>query len=291
MAKNQVDISVIVPTFNRAGLLQRALHSVIGQSLPAKEIIVVDDRSTDETEAVVRSGFPEIIYIKQPKHEGVSRARNRGIAQARGEWLAFLDSDDEWLPQKLQWQWRTQEQRPEFKICHTDEIWIRRGRRVNPMVKHAKHGGWIFRYCLPRCVISPSAVLVHRSLMDEVGTFDERLPVCEDYDLWLRICARHPVLYVADPLIIKYGGHADQLSRRFWGMDRFRVQALEKIIRAGGLSHADQVAAIEMLLEKIAIVLQGARKRGNQALIEEYCARQAHHTQRLQATHVRPDIG
>ena len=115
------------------------------------------------------------------------------------------------------------------------------------MKKHAKSGGHIFRQCLPLCVISPSSVMIQRSLFDEIGLFDESLPACEDYDLWLRICARHPVLFLQEPMIIKHGGHRDQLSRRYWGMDRFRIQALEKIIDAPGLSPADRIAVAEML--------------------------------------------
>ncbi len=277
-----MDITAIIPTFNRATLLQRALRSVLSQSRPAREVIVVDDGSTDATTDVVRSGFPEVTYIRQ-KHEGVSRARNRGIAQAESNWLAFLDSDDEWLPQKLERQGQMLERQPGFKLCHTDEIWIRNSQRVNPMNKHAKHGGWIFKYCLPRCVISPSTVMVHRSLIEELGAFDESLPACEDYDLWLRICARYPVLYLREKLIIKYGGHEDQLSRCFWGMDRFRIQALEAIIGSGCLSAADQITAIETLLDKAEIVLQGAHKRGNKVLMQKYLEKQADYRQRLQA--------
>ena len=101
-----------------------------------------------------------------------------------------------------------------FRFCHSDELWIRDGRRVNPMRKHAKHGGEMFMHCLARCAISPSTALLHRALLDDVGGFDETLPACEDYDLWLRICARHPVLFVPRALAVRYGGHADQPVRR-----------------------------------------------------------------------------
>jgi GT2 family glycosyltransferase len=142
------------------------------------------------------------------------------------------------------------------------------------MNKHAKSGGHIFQRCLPLCVISPSAAMIHRSLLDEVGLFDETLPACEDYDLWLRICARHPVAFVPEPQIVKYGGHADQLSRRHWGMDRFRIQALEKILQCGDLSLEDRSAAILTLTQKAEILANGAEKREKLEDAQKYRALQ-----------------
>jgi GT2 family glycosyltransferase len=181
-----------------------------------------------------------------------------------------LDSDDEWLPRKLARQVEALRSKPDLMLCHTNEIWIRRGRRVNPMKKHEKFGGRIFRECLPLCIISPSSALLHRSLLEEVGLFDETLPVCEDYDLWLRVSARYPVLYLDEPLIVKYGGHEDQLSRSIWGMDRFRIRALEKVISSEVLSAEDRLAAIRTLLEKIEIFAAGARKRGKWDEVAEH---------------------
>lgn len=262
-------ISVVIPTYNRAAVLPRAVESVCRQTLPPKEIIVVDDGSTDETAKLIAEKFPHVVFIRQ-KHQGVSGARNRGIRAATGEWIAFLDSDDEWLPRKLETQVRALRAHPDYRICYTNEIWIRRGRRVNPKKKHRKYGGYIFRHCLPLCVISPSSVLIHRDVFRELGLFDEQLPACEDYDLWLRFCAHYPVLYLEMPLIIKYGGHEDQLSRRFWGMDRFRIYALEKIIQSTVLSETDRAAALKELLRKIQIYLQGARKRQRIREVKRY---------------------
>ncbi len=255
-------ISVVIPTHNRAELLPRALDSVLAQSLPALEIILVDDGSDDNTAELVRDRYPGVHYLQQ-ENRGVSAARNLGIGLARGEWIALLDSDDAWLPGKLAAQQQALTEQPEYRICHTEEIWIRNGKRVNAMKKHAKGGGRIFRQCLPLCVISPSSVLLHRDLLEETGGFDETLPACEDYDLWLRICAREPVLFVEDPQIEKYGGHEDQLSRRHWGMDRFRIRALEKILDSGVLDQGDRAAAQYMLREKAEIMAKGAEKRGD----------------------------
>lgn len=252
-------VSVVIPTYNREDRLPSAIRSVLEQTAPPAEIIVVDDGSTDGTPALVRA-MPEVRYLRQ-ENLGVSAARNHGIRAARHDWIALLDSDDEWLPRKLERQWSALEREPQFRFCHTDEIWIRKGRRVNPMKKHAKHGGHIFHHCLPLCVISPSSALIHRDLFERYGMFDPELPVCEDYDLWLRICAREPVLFVDEPLLLKFGGHEDQLSRAYWGMDRFRIRALEKLIQSGALEGEALTAALDTLYRKIDVYATGAEKR------------------------------
>ena len=266
-------VTVIIPTFNRIQTLARALQSCISQTHPPDQIIVVDDGSTDGTDTLVRKQFPQVDYLVQP-NLGVSAARNRGIRQAirqgHNGWIALLDSDDEWLPEKLERQLAAWQRQPHHRLIHSNEIWIRQGRRVNAMNKHRKMGGHIFRHCLPLCIISPSAVLLQHSLLDDTGLFDESLPVCEDYDLWLRICHREAVLLVDEPLIIKYGGHPDQLSRKHWGMDRFRVQALQRCLHAEALNEADRQACIAMLLDKLDILIQGADKRGQQQDVSRY---------------------
>ena len=141
---------------------------------------------------------------------------------------------------------------------------------MNPKVKHKKYGGYIFEKCLPLCVISPSAVVIHRDIFQELGYFDESLPACEDYDLWLRICAKYPVLFVEEPLLRKFGGHDDQLSKKFWGMDRFRVEALYKIIKLGNLTESQKQKAIDMLIHKCSILSSGFAKRGNYQSAKKY---------------------
>ncbi|MEQ1619894.1 MAG: glycosyltransferase [Methylococcales bacterium] len=269
-------ISVVIPTYNRCELLQRALRSVFSQNRLPAEVIVVDDGSTDETVAMLNKVFPQVITVHQA-NGGVSRARNLGIQHASGDWLAFLDSDDEWLPGKLHQQLSALTDNLDHKICHTEEQWIRNGIRVNPAKQYAKKGGWIFSDCLALCAISPSTAMIHRSVFDDIGTFDENLPACEDYDLWLRISAKYPVLLIEEPQIRKHGGHEDQLSLAYWGMDRFRLVALQKIIDSSELCDENRQAALEMLLYKAAIYLNGLIKRGKneevlayQQLIEHY---------------------
>ena len=260
------NIDVIIPTYNRRHTLGRAIDSVLIQSLKPAEIIIVDDGSTDGTQELISINYPDITYIKS-ENKGVSAARNLGIKHSQSDWLAFLDSDDEWLPNKLEKQSAAISNQKEYKVVHCDEIWFRNGCRVNSKIKHQKYGGSIFEKCLPLCVVSPSAVIIHRVLFKELGLFDENLPACEDYDLWLRICALYPVLYLDAPLLIKYGGHEDQLSRKHWGMDRFRVEALRKILRSGILNESQELAATETLIQKCNILIGGAKKRGNQELM------------------------
>ena len=258
--KSYNKVSVIIPTFNRAPLLKRCINSVLSQTLKPDEIIIIDDGSADNTRTVIEQNFPTVSYHFQ-ENNGVSHARNSGILKANYEWIAFLDSDDEWAPRKLMNQMKALSENPGIKICYTNETWIRNGIRVNQKKKHRKHGGYIFKYCLPLCIISPSSVVIHRSIFDEIGLFDDTLPACEDYDLWLRICSKWPVLYLNEQLIIKYGGHNDQLSKRYWGMDRFRIYALEKLIISNNLDYDDRIVAVKVLLEKLEILIEGGRKR------------------------------
>ena len=262
MAETQSDsISVIIPTYNRKEKIRRALQSVRVQSQKPLEVIVVDDGSTDSTSDVVGGEFPEVIYQRQDRR-GVSSARNRGINRAQGCWLAFLDSDDEWMPDKLSRQMEELAEHSEYLICHTNEVWIRNGRRVNPGHRHTKRGGWMYQECLPLCAISPSSSLVHKSIFEDVGCFDEQMEACEDYDLWLRIASKYPVLLVDEPLVIKHGGHSDQLSRTVTGLDRFRIHALEKVLRSSVLNDVDTQAPLATLRSKTAVYVQGAAKRG-----------------------------
>ena len=261
--------TVIIPAFNRRHLIDRSLDSVLSQTRPAYEIIVVDDGSTDDTESLIRECYPAVRYFYQD-NQGASVARNTGISKAKGEWLAFLDSDDEWLPEKLEKQLSALQLQPDYLIAHTNELWMYNGMPKMQQAKHRKYGGHIFQRCLPLCVISPSAVIIHRSLFEQVGLFDPAMIVCEDYDLWLRITSRYPVLLIDEPLIVKHGGHADQLSQKYRGMDRYRIRALRNILESGVLSADDRTAAVTVLQKKIAIYLHGARKHGNYEMVDEF---------------------
>ncbi len=198
-------VSVIIPTYNRWSMVVEAIESVLAQSYRLFEVIVIDDGSNDGTVE-----------------------RNCGVAFAQGRYVAFLDSDDIWLPKKLEIQMAFMERHPEIQICQTEEIWVRHGMRVNPKTKHTKPSGDIFRPSLDLCLVSPSAVMLTKCLFKQVGGFDESFPVCEDYDLWLRIGVDHLVPLIRTSLVVKRGGHVDQLSHSMWGMDRYRVESLRK---------------------------------------------------------------
>jgi glycosyltransferase involved in cell wall biosynthesis len=261
---NKIDIkpqvSVIIPTYNRAWVIKEAIDSVLAQDYAEFELIVVDDGSTDQTSDVLDT-FGNVIKVFSQKNKGVSAARNRGIAEASGNFIAFLDSDDLWHPQKLSSQIDFFNQTPDALICQTEEVWIRNGLRVNPKKRHKKPSGMIFKPSLKLCLVSPSAVMIRRRLFDRVGGFDETLPACEDYDLWLRISCRFPIHLIDTPLIVKRGGHDDQLSKGA-GLDKFRIKAIKKIIKSGLLSEDQYRAAVKTLKKKCAIYAAGCRKRG-----------------------------
>jgi glycosyltransferase involved in cell wall biosynthesis len=261
-------VSVIIPTYNRAGLVRQAVASVKAQTFRDFEVVVVDDGGADGTcEALAADR--ELRVLSHPGRQGVSAARNSGVTAARGEWLAFLDSDDLWLPDKLARQISFLEGRPELLICQTDETWVRRGVRVNKPAAHRKAAGQIFLPSLARCMISPSAVMLHRRLFEDHGGFDETLPAAEDYDLWLRLTWRYEVGLVDEPLIIKRGGHPDQLSAQ-WGIDRFRIRALVKLLADPDLPETYARAARRMLAAKGTIYAQGCHKRGRQTEADWY---------------------
>ena len=276
-------VSVVIPTFNRGYCLEESIRSVLQQSFVDFELIVVDDGSTDNTSELV-ARFPAVKLIRLEKNRGVSFARNRGMVEAQGDCIAFLDSDDLWEKDKLASQVKWIEQG--FHAVYTDEIWIRNRVRVNPMNKHRKYSGDIFRYCLPLCIVSPSSVLLRAEVLREVGGFDESMPVCEDYDLWLRIAKHYPFHFIAEKLIVKRGGHEDQLSRKYWGMDRWRVYALEKLLQENKLDgeQSDRVVLLKenrlkkeqkelvvtMLIEKCEILINGFGKRGKNQEKEHY---------------------
>jgi len=253
-------VTAVIPTHDRGWILAEAVDSVLAQDYPHLELIVVDDGSSDATEQLLAAYGKRIRVIRQ-SNGGVSSARNRGIAAARGRYVAFLDSDDLWLPGKLSAQVAFFKACPEYRICQTEEIWIRRGRRVNPRHRHKKPSGDIFIPSLALCLVSPSAVMGERALFEEMGGFDECLPACEDYDLWLRVASKYQIHLIDEAFIVKRGGHPDQLSRAA-GLDRYRILALERIIGSGCLSAERRQAAVATLRRKCAIYANGCRKRG-----------------------------
>ena len=254
-----MNISVVIPSYNRREFLKRSIDSAINQTKKPLEIIVVDDGSTDGTETMIKSDYDFVKFIKQ-KNKGVSAARNIGIKVSIGEWICFLDSDDEWKKDKLEKQINAMKSNPGYKFFHSNEIWIKNGLRINQKKKHKKYGGDIFDKCLDMCRISPSSVMIDKTVFDEVGNFNENLVVCEDYELWLRICDKYRVFFIDEPLIIKYGGHQGQLSYSIESIENHRIKALEYLILEN-LNRKNKRHAIQMLLSKLNIYLKGLVKR------------------------------
>ena len=265
-----MSITVVIPTYNRKKTLGQALDSLTNQTLPPAEIILVDDGSTDGTAYWARKEYPQIKILEQG-NQGVSAARNAGIQEVTTDWIAFLDSDDLWMAEKLERQMGALEESPDYRVCHTEEQWVYRGKHKPVAAPYVKQGGWIFERCLPVCAISPSTVLIHKTVFEEVGLFDETLPACEDYDLWLRICSRMPVLLVKEALIEKHGGHQDQLSSQ-WGLDKWRIQALQKLLEEEHLNDEQRVLAERQLRRKCLIYAQGLEKHGNSEQADGYKA-------------------
>lgn len=254
-------VSVIIPTYNRATVLEDAIESVLNQTFRNFELLIVDDGSTDDTPQRVARHRNPVKYLSQT-NKGVAAARNAGIQSSQGDLICFLDSDDRWIKNKLEIQVEFMMSDPDIKICYTGETWIRNGVRVDQKQVHRKYSGWIYQKCLPLCIISASSVMIHREVFARVGLFDESMIVCEDYDLWLRISRFYPISFIPEPLIMKYGGHHDQLSLRYLGMDVFRIKALEKILTENGLSEEDRNATIRMLQKKCNILICGCYKHG-----------------------------
>ena len=268
--ENKYKISVVIPTLNRINTLQRALDSVINQTYKPAEIIVVDNGSSDGTLKFLREQYPKIKTLTENKI-GVSSARNKGIKKSINQWIALLDSDDAWHPRKLEIQTSMLDSAlKEYNLIHTDEVWFRNNKHINQMKKHKKQGGYIFERCLSLCCISPSSVLFKKNILDKVGLFDESLPVCEDYDMWLKICSSEEVLFAQDKLTYKYGGHKDQLSKSYWGMDRFRIKSIENIIKNFDLTYNQKKQAKKELIKKLKIIINGAFKRNNLSIVNEF---------------------
>jgi len=259
------DISVIIPTHNRRAMLREALASVAAQRGgnfdPTFEVIVVDDGSIDGTWDDLAARSDNLRAIRT-EHHGPAAARNRGIAMARGRLIAFLDSDDLWMPEKLARQSLFMRNNPDCPISQTGETWMRGSRRVNPGRRHRKRPGDIFIDSLRTCLISPSAAILRRELLDEIGGFDEDMAACEDYDLWLRILTRSEAGLLDGSLVIRRAGHPGQLSATVAALDRFRILALAKLLADASLDAARRAAAAEVMAEKCLVYGKGLARRG-----------------------------
>lgn len=262
-------VSVVIPVYNRASLLKRALDSVKKQTLLPNEIIVVDDGSTQGSLNHIKESHNDVKWLRQ-ENAGVATARNSGIKECKYEWIALLDSDDEWAPQKLECQINHIRGNRDCRAVHTQEKWIRNGNEVLPPKYLNKEPDRLWERSLHHCLICPSSALLHQSVFRQIGRFDEALIACEDYDFWLRLLLEMPIGLVNKRLVIKHGGHADQLSTTTWGMDRFRVQALIKLFNHTDLDPGKREKVREVISKKCKILEQGASKRNKLDQAEQY---------------------
>jgi glycosyltransferase involved in cell wall biosynthesis len=218
----------------------------------------VDDGSVDDTREVVAS-FSGVRYFYL-SGTGVSSARNFGVSQSKYDLLAFLDDDDAWHPHKLKKEVDFL-MATDLSIVHTNEIWFRNNMRINQKKIHQKMGGDIFIPSLRLCLISPSAVMLTKSLFWEMNGFDESFPVCEDYDLWLRITSLYQVGFIEQALTYKYSGHA-QLSKSV-GMDYYRIKSMANLLRIRDLDDEHRHAVKMEILRKSRILLNGHIRHNN----------------------------
>ena len=259
-------ITVVIPTFNRAGWMSACVESVLSQKTQPYEVIVVNDGSTDHTKKKLEPYKNQVKVITLDENRGVSHARNVGIAHAKGDWIATLDSDDQWKPRKLESQLAFLSAAPFYKILQSEEIWVRNGKHLNPKKIHQKPEGWAWAPCLERCLISPSSVLFQKSMCSELGGFDETLPVCEDYDFWIRVTRKWPIGFDRTKMVVKFGGHSDQLSSSYEVMDHYRIKSLKKALaEEANPIYQEKIAAV--LQKKCQIVENGRRKRSIELLL------------------------
>ena len=263
---NTIDkVSVIIPSYNRMEFLKQAVKSVLDQTYRSLEIIVVDDGSTDETPNFI-AGLSSpadiaIRYIRAGHCGKPGKVRNIGIRKASGNYIAFLDSDDLWVPVKIEEQISFFRENPDLSFCHTREIWKRGDKIISQSSQRHSRFGCIFRDSLKKCIIGPSTVMIKKELMEKSGLFREDLEIAEDYELWLRITSRFRIGYIDKPLVVKRGGHADQLSLKYSHIEIFRIQALLKNIGEGYFDEEQMGMVQEEMERKWRIYIQGRLKR------------------------------
>ncbi len=302
--RNGSAVSVVIPVYDRPELLAEAVASVLAQTIVPLEIVVVDDGSSVPVDATTLAeaardlmergwtvqgligrssaaphadGFaaagrasadepqPELIVVRLPHSGFPGKARNAGVEAARGGLIAFLDSDDLWMPARLERQLACLKAKAGTRLVHTRELWLREGREVSQSGQvHARLGD-VFADSLRKCVIGPSTVLIEKSLLAELGGFREDIEVAEDYELWIRLAAREMVGYVDEKLVVKRAGGWDQLSEKYGMIEGFRIAALEAIVASSALPPSRMEAARAELSRKYRVFAAGARKRGRNA--------------------------
>lgn len=275
-------VSVVIPTYQLARYVGEAVASVLAQTHPADEIIVVDDGSTDDTQAVL-APYQDRVRVVQQANAGVSNARNRGARESNGELLAFLDADDVWEPRKLEVQLDRLASRPDAVASFTEALFVDDATGRTTHVRYRNDPDMVATLLVAGCVIgNNSSVVVRHDVFTEVGGYDPRMSQSADWDLWLRLAARGPFDLVSEPLV-RYRVHASSMSRdvglleadnrrvleKFFSEDRAlryaavrrRAYARNYAVLAGSYLHAGRPGRAISSLAKAALQHPGAIRR------------------------------
>lgn len=257
---NSPEVSVIIPVYNRPVLLEQALFSVQEQTFSDYEVIVADDGSDAPLLAGNIALEIPFRHLKLPHCGRPGAVRNAAVQEARGRYIAFLDSDDSWQPEKLALQLDAIKA-SDCRWSHTRETWLRGDTIVSQRKQRHKREGDIFEDALVKCIVGPSTLLMERSLFIETDGFDSDLEVAEDYEYWLRVLDNNPIQYVDRELTIKQAGDWDQLSAKYGQIEIFRLLGLVNLLINRSLSDSRMELASESFVKKLAIFINGAKKR------------------------------
>jgi len=221
-------VSVIIATYNRAPIISQSIESVLAQTFKDYEIIVVDDGSSDGTKQLMRERFAgKLVYIRKEVNGGLSAARNTGVKAARGRYVAILDDDDLWLPEKLKMQVGLIEEQPSLGLVYCNSLTINEHDEVKGEIKGSKRGALFDELLSSNCLGPPSGVLVPKTVLAQVGYFDENLSALEDWDLWIRVSQLYDIDFVDMPLL-RYRVHGDNMSKDVTNMQRSTFTVLDK---------------------------------------------------------------
>lgn len=266
-------VDIVIPAFGREKLLEEAVRSVQQQTFEDWRLLIVDDASATPLRCDSFAHDKRIEIIRLEKNSGPALARNQGASRGDSPFIAFLDSDDLWQPQKLELQLELFKDDPLLQWAHTNEVWFRNGALVRQKHIHAKQGGQFFSRALERCLISPSAVMLRRIFFEQSGGFNPAFRLCEDYEFWLRLLLVNPVGFVKDAATVKRAGEWEQLSSSR-EIDRYRVLALHRLWRNAPrtLSSEETILLLEEAARKTERLVKGAQKHRNRKRLATYQA-------------------
>jgi len=228
-------VSVIIPTYNAARYLSDAIDSVLAQTYDEFEIIVVDDGSTDETPGVVNKYDSRVCYLSQ-QNAGVAAARNRGISESKGKYIAFLDADDTWFPNKLEKQMAVLAASEGSRVCYSAFLEVTQDLSPVGVRRSLRHSSAIEDLLLRGNVIgSICTVVAERELFEKLGGFDATLSQCADWDMWVRMGTETEFLYL-DDVLVTYRQHGTNMSRNAALLETDSLRVLDKGFEMTGLA-------------------------------------------------------